>query len=100
MAIHSPMHGLSSRTHVAQRLRSRGSSETTILVALAAAGLLAVPIALALQAAPEANEGALEGPNGTHVITTVTSISSEGGVLIANTAAQLASELGKVKKID
>ena len=33
------------------------------------------------------------------VITTVTSISSEGGILIANTAAQLSSELGKVKKL-
>ncbi len=41
----------------------------------------------------------LLGNTSPHVITTVTSISSEGGVLIANTAAQLASELGKVKKI-
>ncbi|MEQ1634813.1 MAG: copper oxidase, partial [Planctomycetota bacterium] len=72
------MHGLSSRTHLAQRHRSRGSSETTILVALAAAGLIAVPIALALQAAPEANEGALEGPNGTHVITTVNNVLQPG----------------------
>jgi flagellar basal-body rod modification protein FlgD len=41
----------------------------------------------------------LLGKTSPHVITTVTSISSENGVLIANTAAQLASELGKVKKI-
>lgn len=41
----------------------------------------------------------LLGNTSPHVITTVTSISSEGGVLIANTAAQLATELGKVKKI-
>lgn len=33
------------------------------------------------------------------VRTTVTSISSENGILYANTAAQLVSELGKVKKI-
>lgn len=33
------------------------------------------------------------------VITSVTSISSEDGVLYVNTAAQLVSELGKVKKI-
>jgi len=45
----------------------------------------------------ESNE--LLGSTSPHVITTVTSISSENGVLIANTAAQLASELGKVKKI-
>ncbi len=41
----------------------------------------------------------LLGNTSPHVITTVTSISSEGGVLIANTAASLASELAKVKKI-
>ena len=34
-----------------------------------------------------------------HVNTTVTSIGSEDGILIANTSAQIASELGKVKKI-
>jgi FtsP/CotA-like multicopper oxidase with cupredoxin domain len=46
----------------------RGASETTILLGLAAAGLLAIPLALALQEPlPEAFEGALEGPLGTHV---------------------------------
>lgn len=33
------------------------------------------------------------------VVTTVTSIASENGVLYVNTAAQLTSELGKVKKV-
>jgi len=48
----------------------RGASETTILLGLAAAGLLAIPVALALQGPlPEAFEGAIEGPLGAHVDT-------------------------------
>lgn len=42
---------------------------------------------------------ALTGNVSPRLITTVTSISSEGGSLIANTAAQLSTELGRVKKI-
>ncbi len=50
--------------------RISGSSETAILLGLVAAGLLALPIALSLQQAPpEAFEGAIEGPLGSHVDT-------------------------------
>ena len=50
--------------------RMRGASETTILLGLVAAGLLALPVALALQGPlPEAFEGAVEGPLGSHVDT-------------------------------
>ena len=64
------MRGFRFATLIAQCNGTRGSSETTILIALVAAGLLSLPVVLALQSAPEPNAGALEGPNGAHVVTT------------------------------
>ena len=69
---------LGQRLHSDSLARARapsGSSESTILLALAAAGLLILPIAFALvQGEAEANEGALEGPNGVHVYPTVNNV--------------------------
>ncbi|MEQ1632997.1 MAG: hypothetical protein ABL997_11540, partial [Planctomycetota bacterium] len=63
---------VSGHSDAARRSGIRGASESTILLGLVAAGLLSLPVAFALfQGQTEAFEGAIEGPNGTHVDTRI-----------------------------
>jgi FtsP/CotA-like multicopper oxidase with cupredoxin domain len=59
---------LPAHSRARQSTRTSGSAESTIVLGLVAAGLLGLPVALALmQGHTETFMGAIEGPNATHV---------------------------------